>query len=75
MAEVLKIQAFPNGYVLENWWQYALVGIVAGSALIGVLAIVWAVTSALRKSSVRRRAKCWTVTLLTINSEAKKEVS
>lgn len=41
MADILGIQAFSLGTVLENWWEYTLVAIICVSALIGTVALLW----------------------------------
>ncbi|PVH97644.1 glycosyltransferase family 4 protein [Periconia macrospinosa] len=49
MANILGIQAFSSGTVLETWWEYALVAIICASGLIGIIAFLWASYNSFKK--------------------------
>ncbi|EON67197.1 hypothetical protein W97_06450 [Coniosporium apollinis CBS 100218] len=49
MAEILAIEASGGNDLLENWWQFILLAIIAVSVFVGVVALVWTLYNFLRK--------------------------
>lgn len=49
MANVLGVDAFESGHVLQDWWQYVLVAIISVSGVIGVIAFLWTSFRAVRR--------------------------
>jgi hypothetical protein len=49
MAEILGIQAFSSGALVDAWWEWTLVAIIGASGLIGIIAFVWASFTSIRK--------------------------
>lgn len=47
MAQGLDIKAFTDG-VLGTWWQWALLGIVVATALLGFLGVFWGLVKTIR---------------------------
>ena len=39
--DILGIQAFETGPLLQEWWEWTLVAIISASGLVGVLAFLW----------------------------------
>jgi hypothetical protein len=39
--DILGIQAFETGSILQEWWEWALVAIISASGLVGVIAFLW----------------------------------
>ncbi|KAJ4366246.1 hypothetical protein N0V83_007882 [Neocucurbitaria cava] len=39
--DILGIQAFRTGPLLQEWWEWTLVAIISASGLVGVLSFVW----------------------------------
>ncbi|KAF2808374.1 glycosyl transferase [Mytilinidion resinicola] len=59
MVHILGISAFSQG-PLQHWWQWALVAIVASSALLGILSSLWVVTQATR-AYFKKKAKAYSI--------------
>ncbi|KAF2868581.1 hypothetical protein BDV95DRAFT_578761 [Massariosphaeria phaeospora] len=49
MANILGISAFNTEALLNQWWEWTLVAIIAASGLIGIIAFVWESYHSLRK--------------------------
>jgi hypothetical protein len=49
MVNIIGINAFSSGVVLQEWWQYTLVAIVSVSGLIGIIALLWSLYNAIKK--------------------------
>lgn len=47
--EILGVQSFKTGVVLEKWWQWTLVAIICASGLVGVLSFLWFSYRSLRR--------------------------
>ncbi|KAI8933556.1 hypothetical protein NX059_009290 [Plenodomus lindquistii] len=47
--DILGIQAFSSGVVLEEWWQWVLVAIIIASGLVGTAAFLWQAYRSIRK--------------------------
>ncbi|OAG05912.1 uncharacterized protein CC84DRAFT_1145638 [Paraphaeosphaeria sporulosa] len=41
MPNILGITAFKSGVEVHKWWEWTLVAILAASALIGIVALIW----------------------------------
>lgn len=49
MPNILGITAFKSGVEVNQWWEWTLVAILAASALVGSIALVWASYDSIRK--------------------------
>ncbi|KAL5424690.1 hypothetical protein PMIN04_003073 [Paraphaeosphaeria minitans] len=49
MPEILGITAFKSGVEVHEWWEWTLVAILAASALIGIVALVWTSYDSIKK--------------------------
>jgi len=53
MAKTIEIRPFADGNVVNNWWQWALVGVIAASGLIGIITgLFWITRTSWMKSRV-----------------------
>jgi hypothetical protein len=53
MAKTIEIRPFADGNVVNNWWQWALVGVIAASGLIGIItALFWIIQTILGRTRV-----------------------
>jgi hypothetical protein len=41
MANTIGITAFESGVAATNWWEWALVGVIAASGAVGIAAALW----------------------------------
>ena len=39
--DILGVQAFETGPLLQEWWEWTLVAIISASGLVGVVAFLW----------------------------------
>jgi hypothetical protein len=49
VPDILGIQAFNTGILLQKWWEWTLVAIISVSGLVGIIAFVWYSYHTLRK--------------------------
>src|ERR1700759_5188157 len=53
MAKTIEIRPFADGNIVNNWWQWALVGVIAASGLIGIITgLFWICQTVLGKTRV-----------------------
>jgi hypothetical protein len=54
MPKTIEIRPFADGNIVNHWWQWALIGVVAASGLVGLITtVVWLVKSIREKFRVR----------------------
>jgi hypothetical protein len=51
MANTLELKVFADGVAAKNWWQWSLVGVIAFSGLVGILAALWYLIGLVRSYS------------------------
>ena len=39
--DILGIEAFKNGALVEDWWEWTLIAIISASGLAGILTLLW----------------------------------
>lgn len=49
MPNILGITAFEHGVALHAWWEWTLVVILASSAVVGIVALVYTSFSKIKK--------------------------
>lgn len=49
MPNILGITAFNSGVEVHEWWEWTLVAILASSALVGIVALVWTSYASVKK--------------------------
>jgi hypothetical protein len=47
--DILGIQAFNTGILLQEWWEWTLVAIISASGLVGTTAFLWYSYQSIRK--------------------------
>ncbi|KAF2401635.1 glycosyl transferase [Trichodelitschia bisporula] len=54
MAEVLDIKPFADGVVARDWWQWALISVIAASGVVGGVAVAWFLVKLVRSFLQRK---------------------
>jgi hypothetical protein len=49
MVKTIEIRPFMDGTVAKSWWQWALIGVIAASGLLGLITASWVLFKSLGK--------------------------